>query len=230
MKKLLVKTGLLCFSTLLIACSGSNSSKQQRSASDSIAAELQSKKTASSENQVVNYLGSQETIIFDGITYNLAWSHPPQAKGTYYIQEYMPDGQKIEKYNDIFILDLGKGNESIEASVKQKVDWLKERKSTDPLVNYKVLQNQDQSEYIVDLLVSDDNVIEWDVIRYTYYLENEKPVGIKTFTMSKRAYADNQEAFLQNLKKEKARLIEEFTKLPFPTIKLDLSDSKNEKE
>jgi predicted KAP-like P-loop ATPase len=84
-----------------------------------------------------------------------------------------------------------------------------------------VIQNKEETEYIVDLLISEGEIIEWDVIRYTDHQENGKHRGIKTFTMSKRAYADKRNAFSQKLKDQKMDLMKKFTEIPFPSVKIN---------
>lgn len=218
--KHLTQTLLFC-SMFLMACGGNNTQtsnntseteKQETTGATSHTA------PAAETGKVVNYLNAVESIDFDGAKYNLAWSHPPQ-QGVYYIQEYMPDGQIIDQYEDIFILDLYKdANSTVEGEVKEKTDWMKKRKASDPLSVYKVSQSPDNNEYIVDLIVSDGNTVEWNVIRYTEYKENGKRAGVRTFTMSKRGY-EGMEVFVNKMMKRKPALMKEFYKLSFPEIK-----------
>lgn len=220
--KHLTQTAMLLFcSVFLTACGGD----RPKSASDKTDTEAKAttetvnpRGSSSKTEKAVNYLGATETINFAGEKYNLAWSHPPQ--GVYYIQEYMPDGQTIEQYEDIFILDLYKdANTTIKEAVTEKTNWLNNRKKTDPTANYKVMQNAGSDEYIVDLIISDGDIVEWNMIRYAEYKEDGKRAGIRTFTMSKRSY-EGMEAFVNKMMKRKRELMKEFTQLPFPEIKL----------
>lgn len=219
--KHLTQTTVLLCSLFLAACGGNNSQTSDNTQENDKqkTTEVTDQTASTSEtDEVVNYLGTVKSIDFDGTKYNLTWSHPPQ--GVLYIQEYMPDGQVIEQYEDIFILDLYKdANTTLKDAVKEKTDWLNDRKKTDPTVNYKVMQNSDGSEYIVDLIISDGDIVEWDVIRYADYKENGEKAGVRTFTMSKRGYK-GMSAFVDKMMKRKQELMKEFSGLPFPEIKL----------
>lgn len=216
-KMILTKITVILCAVTLIGCGGK--SGQQNSQNESDTEEIGVEIPTVSANGTVNYLGAKGSINFDGVTYNLAWSNPPQLEGAYYIQEYMPDGQVIEQYEDIFILDLYKNeNTSIETEVKEKTDWLDNRKKSDPTTVYKVTQNESANEYVVDLIVSDGDIIEWNVIRYTGYEENGKFAGVKSFTMSKRRYK-GMDAFIKEMHPVKSKLVKEFNSLPFPQVK-----------
>lgn len=218
----LLKVAVMLCSILLIACTGKKSSQTDDvQVEEETVQELESTTPApaSDGDKVVNYLGATKSISLDDVAYNLAWSHPPQMEGAYYIQEYMPDGQVIEKYEDIFILDLYREKKTtIKAEVKEKVDWLNKRKATDPTTNYKVSQNEKTGEYMIDLIVSDGNTIEWNVIRYAEYTENGKFAGVKSFTMGKRGYK-GMDTFVKKMHPIKSKLTKQFLELSFPEIK-----------
>lgn len=213
---------LLCTLLYLTSCGGKNNTKQKNDdpkaiqESETTTTAISSTDPASSE--VVNYLGTTKVIDFDGVAYPLAWSHPPQ--GVYYIQEYLPAGQTFEAYEDLFIVDLYKdASVTLKAAVKEKTDWLDQRKKADPTTNYKIKQNAKTNEYIVDLIISEGNVVEWNVIRYAAYEEEGKYAGVKTFTMSKRGYA-GMSAFVDKSYSTKTKLVKLFAELDFPEIKL----------
>ncbi|NDV69122.1 hypothetical protein [Dysgonomonas sp. 25] len=222
----LLKASLALFSAFLIACGGNDSHQKvdtpkvsEPLAETKTTQETQETPPPASVNGVVNYLGAQASITFDGVAYKLAWSNPPQMKGMYYIQEYMPAGQTIEQYEDIFILDLYRNPETtIVDEVKKKVTFLQNRKKTDPTTTYKVFQNEEVNEYMVDIIVSDGNVVEWNVIRYTAYEEDGQFAGVKSFTMSKRGY-NGMSAFVDKMHPVKSKLKKEFLSLPFPEVK-----------
>ncbi len=167
---------------------------------------------------VKNYLGIKKTITFENKTYHLVWSvHPNE---NYYKQEYLPKGEKLERFNSMITIDYLKGNFRIEDLVAQKIQELKIAKKSDPITNYNVFKKD--KEIILDFLMAAWSknrkkvlVLERNIYRYV----NTKK-GVTLFFISKRFYGNKMLPYMKNLKKTKNQLIESFGKVQIPKINL----------
>lgn len=207
-------TAMLITSGFMVSCVG-NGTKNENTAEYLVIEE----QAAHDESKVVNYLNAKEVIQFEGVAYDLVWSNPPQMKGQYYIQEYMPKGQNIDRYTDLFILDLFKNKDtSLDAEVKEKKDWLDNRKKTeDPTLTYKISYNEELDQFFVDMMITDGDLVEWTVVRYIAYEVDGNFEGVRTLSMSKRGY-EGMDAFMAKIADTKAKCLSDFLNLPFPEV------------
>ncbi|MNE17930.1 hypothetical protein D3C80_1109310 [compost metagenome] len=162
---------------------------------------------------VQNYLSSPETIVIGGTNYHLSWSSNP-AEG-YYKQEYLPKGQDAEKFTDLLLVEAVNGELTIKQAADAQVQMLKERKATDPVVNYSIIENKDKTEIILDFLMSEGDIVEWNA--YRYKMVDEKAVLL--FGMSKRSYGDSTQ-FLTALKSDRATYIKQLATAEIPKVKV----------
>lgn len=88
-------------------------------------------------NDPIDRIGVKGPLTFDKTAFNLAWSSNLN-KG-YYIQEYLPKGEKVESFNQILSIQLLEADISINNVASQKLRELNERKKTDPICNYQVI-------------------------------------------------------------------------------------------
>lgn len=73
-----------------------------------------------------NYLNIKVPISFDGKDYKLGWSsHPAEY---YYLEEFFPEGQKPEHYDDMFSVSVVVADVEVSDLVMAKVRELDERK------------------------------------------------------------------------------------------------------
>lgn len=212
MNKRITQLALIACLSLLIACGGKKQTQEDNPSSETTTTEAPQE-----SSKAEDYISVPGPIEFDGVTYNLAWSKPSQ--NGYYIQEYLPEGQNIDQYTDLLILDYDTDtSETMEQAVKRKIKWVEDRKRTDLAANYKVIKNEEKNEYLVDLIITEGQIVEWDAIRYVEYRENGKYIGMSTFTLSKRAYGDNMLPFMEGFRPERKRLISEFISIPIPKV------------
>ncbi|AFD06116.1 hypothetical protein [Solitalea canadensis] len=162
---------------------------------------------------VQNYLSSAETISIGGINYQLSWSSNPN--NSYYKQEYLPKGQKAEKYTEMLLLEVVKGNITVKQAVSSQIELIQQRKGTDPVANYSVIENIEKNEVILDFLMSQDDIVEWNA--YRYKLVDGK--AIQLFGMSKRSYGNSTE-FLTSLKSARTTYINQLATAEVPKIKI----------
>jgi len=109
------------------------------------------------------------SIQFMGETFSLRWeSHPTP---DHHLYEYFPPNQNRPRYHTMLLLDKVTNGLTPSEAVNQKMEFLKQRKGTDPVVTFDFFKHEASGEFILDFLVSENingigDVLEWDVYRY----------------------------------------------------------------
>jgi hypothetical protein len=172
---------------------------------------------------VKDYLSLPETLTFDSTAFKLAWSsHPNEG---YYMQEYLPKGETLERFNRMMIVSAIVGDVKLKVAVDAKIDELNQRKVTDQTVNYEISSNPKTGEYLLDFIVSASEngkttITEWNVYRYMNLKDKSGSAGILLVAYSRRAYGDDIDSFLRSLKSERPNDIRKMTEFEIPKIKL----------
>src|SRR5687767_12698448 len=81
------------------------------------------------QQKVKDYLHVPGPVVFNKISYNLAWSSHPSA--VYYKQEYIPAGQTVEKFTKMILIEAVTGEFMLQDLVKAKTGELDKRKAVD---------------------------------------------------------------------------------------------------
>lgn len=173
------------------------------------------------ETNPTNYFGSENKITFDKIAYNLAWtSHPAD---NYYKHEYLQQGDTIEKFNKLIIVEALTGKVKLKDVVSAKVAELKKMKETNPVVNYEIFEKD--NEVMIDFLVSANtpdgkylSVVERNVYRYKSIKEKNGQKCVLLFAVSERAYGDDIDNFFPKLKEHRFDLINLVGQFELPEI------------
>ncbi|MBR6286697.1 MAG: hypothetical protein IKR18_06900 [Bacteroidaceae bacterium] len=152
-----------------------------------------------------NYLNIKAPISFDGKEYELGWSSHPA--DYYYMEEYFPEGQQPEHYDDMFTVSVVVADIKVADLVAAKLRELDERKKTDGCCNYKVLEREG-GEFIIDFMVAayeegKTTLVESDIHHYKKIMVNGKPAVQLNF-YSHRAYGDDIAPYFKTLAKRKA--------------------------
>jgi hypothetical protein len=171
----------------------------------------------------IDYLNVPGPIEFNGKTYHLAWSSNPNKN--YFKQEYIPEGQTLEKFDQMLLLELVIGDFTVQDVVSAQMQQLEKRKTTDQIVQYKALENPETGEIILDFLISSGtgktlDIVEWNAYRYKPYTDKSGRKGVLLFAISTRGYAGNIPAFLTSLKTTRTPQIHAIGGQPFPEVKL----------
>lgn len=166
----------------------------------------------------VDVVGAPGPFVLEGESFELAWtSHPTE---TFYKQEYVPEGQSVEAYSQMFMVDVMTNGTSVREAAGTMVDGLKQRQASDPVVNFALIENDATGEIILDFVLSDDSsgtvIVEWNAYRYVP-LEN----GVAMFGISRRGYDDGASELLRGLKGWRMGTIEALAELELPEVAVE---------
>ncbi|MRX52214.1 hypothetical protein GI374_17815 [Paracoccus sp. S-4012] len=172
--------------------------------------------------QATDHLGLPGPIEFDGESFALAWTLRPSEH--YVKQEYVPDGQSVESYERMLLVETVAGGLGVMDAVRAQTDMLAQRRPDDPLVNMDVIQNEATGEALLDFIVSSKDadgeyIVEWNAYRYARHTDAANDAGVMLFGVSHRAYgnADSQ-AFLQGLPALRSSQIDALARASLPSL------------
>lgn len=160
-------------------------------------------------------LGIPGPIVFEGAEFELAWTSHPDA--SYYKQEYVPAGEAVESYSQMFMVDVLTEGQTPEGAAAAMIAGLDERKATDLAVNYDLIENKATGELILDFLLSDASsgtvIVEWNAYRYVPFGD-----GLALFAISRRGYGDESTPFISALADWRQTSIEALATMELPEI------------
>ncbi len=172
---------------------------------------------------VKDYLGLAKPILFDNVPYNLSWSAHPSA--SYYKQEYLARNDNIDKFKRLVSIDLLVGQVNLKDIVADKIAELNNLKATNPIINHQTFSKGD--EIMLDFLISQNaadgkqvNIVERNVYRYKMIKVKNGQEALLLFAVSDRAYGNDIDTFLSNLKNNKQNLLNAVGAFTLPEIKL----------
>lgn len=171
----------------------------------------------------IDRLGIKGPIEFNNTSFGLSWTAKPNDNN--YIQEYLPNAEKLETFNQMLTAHLFITEAATKDIVQQKIKWLEDRKKTDPVCNYILNKSPDGKEFMLDFLIeeSKDNkmaIAEFNVYRYSQVdLENNRK-AILIYFYSKRSYGTEITAFLNKLGQERTKYLNEMISAKMPPIKI----------
>jgi hypothetical protein len=135
-----------------------------------------------------------------GNKFYFAWSAHPSP--SYYIQEYVPKSEKVERYTKMVVVQALLDSVKLEQLVARQISLLEARKKTDAVLNYKLFNNEDKSSYVLDFILSEGkdkiNLLEWNGYHYVYFTNGEGAKGIMIVGISFRETRDVM-GFLETL-------------------------------
>jgi len=159
-------------------------------------------------------------IKFSNITYHLAWRSDPQPG--YSKLEYLPKGQKPSSYRNMLLLERLSNGMTVKDVVGRQVAFLRERKKTDPVVNYDLIQNERTGEYLLDFVMGGvdekgGSIVEWNAYRYMPYKGADGKSGVQLYGYSARGYGDEGgRKFLTKLRKNRSATIQALVSARLP--------------
>ena len=162
-------------------------------------------------------------LSFGDASFKLFWTAKP--KETYYIQEYLPEGETLNSFSQMLTINLFVSDIGVKNAVNQKINELTNRKKTDKVCNYEVSESPDGKEFIVDFLLSESkdnqmNIVEFNVYRYKQIDIESAKKAIVVYAYSKIAYGKEITSFLESLGKERTNYLNLMISSEIPSIKI----------
>jgi hypothetical protein len=175
-----------------------------------------------SVEDAVDRLGLKGPLSFNNTSFELAWTDKPN--NNYYVQEYIPNNEQIEKFNQMLTIHLFTSQVTPDIAVRQKVNWLIDRKKTDKICNYKISESPDGKEFILDFLIGESSegkmtIAEFNVYRYKQILIDGKS-ALLVSAYSRRSYGDTITSFLTTLNTNRATYLNEMITFSLPSLKV----------
>ena len=179
--------------------------------------------TTISDNPV-DRIGVKGPLEFNQTNFKLVWTDHPN--DNYYIQEYLPDGEKVESFNQMLTIHLFDTDIETKDAVGQKVKELTERKKTDAVCNYQVTESPDGKEFIVDFLLGESKndkmtIVEFNVYRYKQIEISKKKKAIIVYAYSKRSYGDEITNFFKTLKADRTNYLNQMISADIPSVTIE---------
>ncbi|HMS65631.1 MAG TPA: hypothetical protein PKD83_10305 [Ignavibacteria bacterium] len=175
-------------------------------------------------NDPIDRIGVQGPLNFDGINYNLVWSDKP--RDTYYIQEYLPEGENVESFKQMLTIHLFDVDITAEDGVNRKINELKKRAETDPICFYDVYKSPDGSEVMIDFTLGENKngeqtIAEFNIYRYKLTATGSGKNALLVYAYTERAYGESISGFLKDLKSVRPELTNKMSQTELPAIRLN---------
>jgi hypothetical protein len=167
------------------------------------------------ESKIIEYIKLSKPLSFNSENYELKWSANPSIG--YYKQEYLIHTDSYANYNKMLLLEYLK-NEHPVTLIKTKVNELKRRKQVDSATNYEIIKNPNSEEFIIDFLISDKNVFEWNIYKFLPFKD-----GTLLYAFSLKSSQNGEfsrENFFAYLKRNRELLINKMISSKLPAIEI----------
>lgn len=170
--------------------------------------------------QAVDRIGVPGPVEFDGKPHALAWTSNPSSG--YFKQEYLPAGQDTATYTQMIMIDVLETGVDVKTALASQVRILNQRKARDPMVNMAIVENKATGEMLLDFIISDDSkgksIAEWNAYRYTPHTGRDGRKGVILFALSRRAYNDDINGFLKELRTLRPGFINKVARYTLPAV------------
>ncbi|RYY54327.1 MAG: hypothetical protein EOO09_14720 [Chitinophagaceae bacterium] len=171
-------------------------------------------------------LGLPKQILFNNINYHFSWSsHPSEA---FYKQEYIPAGEKPERFRSMLLVDVLIGERTVSEIVSEKIRALKELQLTNKNISWQEWDVTGKDDQTIDFTMTAPgangnglSIFEYNVYRYKSFTSVNGKKGLMLFAISTRAYDKNISVFRQGLSDKKKGLVDQLKKMSLtPTATL----------
>ncbi|MBP6303787.1 MAG: hypothetical protein KA501_10425 [Bacteroidia bacterium] len=176
--------------------------------------------TTVTENPI-DRLGVKGPLVFNKTNFNLSWTDKPNE--SYFIQEYLPEGEKADSFNQMLTIHLFNTDVSTKEAVAQKIKELNARKKTDAVCNYEVNESPDGKEFIIDFLLGESKndrmtIVEFNVYRYKKIEVSKNRKAVVVYAYSKRSYGDGITEFFKTLKQDRISFLNQMISADLPAV------------
>lgn len=164
---------------------------------------------------VVDRIGVPGPIQFGETDFALQWVSSPSPE--LYKQEYVPAGQRVQRYDSMVLIDVRPVGAGVAQTVRAMIEQIDARKATDPVANYDVHVNEAGDEILLDFVMSARDasglIVEGNAYRY---FPGPGGQGTTVVAISRRGYDDAARDFLVDLKARRQQEISTLSALqPF---------------
>jgi len=160
---------------------------------------------------------SIKSFVFEKETYTLNWSVKDK---NHYKQEYIRSNDTLINFNKMIIVDVLLTDIDLKSFVSSKMQEIEKKKSSDPVANYQIIENEKTGEFLLDFLLSDGDLYEWNAYRYKK-INTNKGNGILLFAYSFRSFEKAElklDNFFPYLKKNRMDLINTVANYKLPSV------------
>lgn len=144
-------------------------------------------------------IGVPGPIRFGDTDFALQWTSNPSPG--LYKQEYVPAGQRVERYASMVLIDVRPLGGDVAQTARAMIGQIDARKTSDPVANFDVIVNDAGDEVLLDFVLSASDasgaIVEWNAYRY---FPGPGGQGTTMLGISRRAYGDAVRDFLVELK------------------------------
>lgn len=166
-------------------------------------------------------IGVKGPLEFNQTVFKLAWTANPD--DTYYAQEYLPDGENVDTFNQMLAIHVFIKDISPRDAVFEKAFQISAKLGKGSLVYF--TGSADEKIFILDFLVEEKKLLKRTLVEYNLYryqqidLANEKK-ALVVYMYCKRSYGADTTAFLKSLADVKKGYRDEMfnTEIPVVTI------------
>jgi len=163
------------------------------------------------------------SLTFADVTYHLAWRSEPSPDYVKY--EYLPQDEELPFYHNMLLLERLTNGMGVADVVRSQVEFLNQRKESDPLVNHRMINNESSGEYLLDFVLSGETedgeiIVEWNAYRYSPWRSADGAQhGVLLYGYSARAYGDDDgREFLTDLRETRAQIIRALVSTSVPSV------------
>jgi hypothetical protein len=173
------------------------------------------------EPDTVDKLGIRQ-VEFNNTTFVLGWSSHP--KDDFYIQEYFPKGETAENFTRMMTVQVLRSDVELHQAVMDKMKELEQRKLTDELCQYALIESPDSKEFLLDFLVSDAKdgklgEVEFNIYHYTKAEIGGKPALVLYFYTT-RSLGDDITPFMENLGTQRVELLNKMAEAQLGSVRI----------
>jgi hypothetical protein len=174
-------------------------------------------------NDPIDHIGVKGPLTFDKTDFSLSWSAVPREN--YYVQEYLPQGESEDHFNQMLTVNLFVMDVPVDVAVKQRMAEFEERKKTDKVCNYSITKRPGGTEFLLDVILSagsgaKPDVAEFIIYRFVQVELADTRKALLVYSYSKRSYGDKIDGFLVGLPKERVTLLNKMTAAEMPKVAL----------
>lgn len=155
---------------------------------------------------------ASDSIVFSDTHYHLVWQSSPTPDYSKY--EYLPQTQQLPHYHNMVLVEHLSNGMTVSQVVQSQVEFMNQRKQTDPVAQHRLISNEATGELLLDFLLSADDpeqgtIIEWNAYRYIPQQGANGDHAVLLLGYSARAYGDEEgRNFLIDLQKSRGQIIQ----------------------